>query len=66
MDQSSNLKLLFVSASPVLVNEVKRFYLDLKLHLFEQIEKRRARALAQEERKGSIEEENKEMPAAAN
>lgn len=33
MDQQSSLKLLFVSASPVLVNEVKRFYIDLKSHL---------------------------------
>ena len=33
MEQESKLKLLFVSASPVLVNEVKRFYLDLKVHL---------------------------------
>ena len=33
MERDSQLKLLFVSASPVLVNEVKRFYLDLKAHL---------------------------------
>lgn len=32
MDQSSKLKLLFISASPVLVNEVKRFYYDFKSH----------------------------------
>ena len=40
MDSDSNLKLLFVSASPVLVNEVKRFYIDLKLHLCDQLERR--------------------------
>ena len=33
MERDSQLKLLFVSASPVLVNEVKRFYIDLKAHL---------------------------------
>ena len=33
MEQESSLKLLFVSASPVLVNEVKRFYVDLKRHI---------------------------------
>jgi hypothetical protein len=32
-NRNSSLKLLFVSASPVLVNEVKRFYQDLKHHL---------------------------------
>ena len=55
MDQESNLKLLFVSASPVLVNEVKRFYIDLKSHLSLQLEKRRAKMIAQEERKGNEE-----------
>ena len=33
MERESELKLLFVSASPVLVNEVKRFYVELKVHL---------------------------------
>lgn len=33
MEKESSLKLMFVSASPVLVNEVKRFYIDLKAHL---------------------------------
>ena len=40
------MKLLFVSASPVLVNEVKRFYIDMKAHLNEQLTKRRNAKLA--------------------
>ena len=32
LDTNTNLKLLFVSVSPVLVNEVKRFYIDFKSH----------------------------------
>ena len=43
MKQESKLKLLFVLASPVLVNEVKRFYVDLKV---------RAKKQEQEESKG--------------
>ena len=42
----------------MLVNEVKRFYIDLKSHLSLQLEKRRAKMIAQEERKGN--EESKE------
>ena len=43
MEQESKLKLLFVSASPVLVNEVKRFYIDLKVHLRDQLINYRAK-----------------------
>ena len=32
LDLNSKIKLVFVSASPVLVNEVKRFYIDFKAH----------------------------------
>jgi len=32
IQEPSNLKMLFVSASPVLVNEVKRFFVDFKSH----------------------------------
>lgn len=56
MELESNLRLLFVSASPVLVNEVKRFYVDLKVHLRDQLINHRAKkiaaAQAQEESKG--------------
>ena len=54
MDQESSLKMLFVSASPVLVNEVKRFYIDLKSHLSQQLLQKRAKA-TKEESKGSEE-----------
>ena len=30
LDKDSKLRLVFVSVSPVLVNEVKRFYMDFK------------------------------------
>lgn len=39
VNQSSKLKLLFVSASPVLVNEIKRFYDDFKHHFALELEK---------------------------
>ena len=53
MDNDSSLKLLFVSASPVLVNEVKRFYVDLKQHLAAQLTQRQsAKQAAAEEAKG--------------
>ena len=39
----------------MLVNEVKRFYIDLKSHLSLQLEKRRAKMITQEERKGNEE-----------
>jgi hypothetical protein len=39
MNESSKLKLLFISASPVLVNEVKRFYIDFKAHFGTELEK---------------------------
>jgi len=32
LSQMSNIKLLFISASPVLVNEVKRFFIEFKTH----------------------------------
>jgi len=35
----SDVKLLFVSASPVLVNEVKRFFLDFKSHFTAELER---------------------------
>ena len=43
MSGSSNLKLLFISASPVLVNEVKRFYIDFKSHFAIELAKSRAK-----------------------
>jgi hypothetical protein len=33
MDAPSNLRLVFVTASPVLTNEVKKFYTEMKVHL---------------------------------
>lgn len=37
IDLNSKLKLTFVSASPVLVNEIKRFYEDFKKHFSAQL-----------------------------
>lgn len=45
VDQQSNLRLIFVTASPVLTNEVKKFYQDMKEHVKEEL-KRRAEAKA--------------------
>ena len=46
IDQNSKLKLTFVSASPVLVNEIKRFYMDFKKHFALELEKAQAKRLA--------------------
>ena len=39
IDLNSKLKLTFVSASPVLVNEIRRFYIDFKKHFGIELEK---------------------------
>ena len=39
MGLASKLKLTFVSASPVLVNEIKRFYEDFKKHFCIELER---------------------------
>lgn len=43
MDESSKLKTVFISASPVLVNEVKRFYYDFKSHFATALEQHQAK-----------------------
>lgn len=43
MNKPSNLRLVFVTASPVLTNEVKKFYNDMKSHLKEQLILHRAK-----------------------
>ena len=40
ISQRSDVKLLFVSASPVLVNEIKRFFIEFKSHFTAQLEKK--------------------------
>ena len=42
MSISSEIRLVFISASPVLVNEVKRFYLDFKDHFTQELVRVRA------------------------
>jgi Cdc6-like AAA superfamily ATPase len=51
----SKLKLVFVTASPVLTNEVKKFYGDMKIHFTDELIKRRTKAAQQveEEKNGS-------------
>lgn len=49
--KSSDVKLLFVSASPVLVNEVKRFFLDFKTHFSKELELRQLGNARPEEQK---------------
>ena len=46
MDFHSQLKLTFVSASPVLINEIKRFYLDFKKHFALELQKANAKRQA--------------------
>lgn len=41
MDAKSKLKLVFVTASPVLTNEVKKFYGDMKSHFTRELVKKR-------------------------
>ena len=43
MFNQSELRLTFLSASPVLVNEVKRFYLDFKQHFTAELQKVRVK-----------------------
>ena len=42
---NSKLKLTFVSASPVLVNEIRRFYQDFKKHFSIELEKAQAKRI---------------------
>ena len=52
MNNPSNLRLVFVTASPVLTNEVKKFYNDMKMHLIDQIIKHRERKRREKEEEG--------------
>ena len=52
MNNPSNLRLVFVTASPVLTNEVKKFYNDMKMHLIDQIIKHRERKRREKEKEG--------------
>lgn len=56
--KSSNLKMLFVSASPVLVNEVKRFFEDFKTHFTTELE--RVRKVKDPNQQQQVDEEVKE------
>ena len=60
MEKESSLKLMFVSASPVLVNEVKRFYIDLKAHLSQQLVKKQARKEAATNKATQVEQGKEE------
>ena len=46
IDLNSKLKLTFVSASPVLINEIKRFYMEFKNHFALELEKAQAKKLS--------------------
>lgn len=63
MNKENKLKLVFVTASPVLTNEVRKFYFDVKDHFTEQLVKRRQRALAKKEEKkeGYIEQTDQHL-----
>ena len=45
IDFNSKLKLTFVSASPVLVNEIRRFYQEFKKHFAIELRKAQAKRL---------------------
>ena len=45
INKKSSLKLVFVTYSPVLTNEVKKFYTDIKNHFINELIKRRERSL---------------------
>ena len=62
IDQNSKLKLMFVSASPVLINEIKRFYLDFKRHFTLELQRAQAKRLAgSEEVKGAPAQEDEAL-----
>lgn len=57
--QTSDVKLMFVSASPVLVNEVKRFFIEFKTHFTEEllrVRKGKSEQQLPEEKKEEIDE----------
>ena len=45
LNQKSSLKLVFVTYSPVLTNEVKKFYTDIKVHFVNELVTRREKQL---------------------
>ena len=50
MNAPSKLKLVFVTASPVLTNEVKKFYVDMKEHVVNELIARRERLLSRQKK----------------
>jgi hypothetical protein len=61
LSQRSDVKLLFVSASPVLVNEIKRFFIEFKSHFTIQLEKTKNRKAGAQDSQPAQEEESKDQ-----
>ncbi len=60
LDKPSNLRLVFVTASPVLTNEVKKFYNEMKTHFGEQLREARLKKNANKNKEDNKEEDKEE------